>query len=409
MSLINLIVKNKEIFLKLLPYSLLRSLNRKFVISRLNIDAYKNKIPFNKNQNENGINILINKNISSLSLDRSVNILDSLFEKSNISRKKYDYTKTNIQEELQYNVNLFHAGPIAFFTDIQKIDRSVFDGKYNILYFIWELEVPPPTNELILDLFDEIWCLSKYASNCLLKEAEKKKTKVKVMPYYIEANEGNYKRSDFGIDEDKFVILTMHDENSNSGRKNSEGVIDAFKKAFPKENENVVFIIKVANADANTISKLNTKLKEYKNIKIINEKYTEEKLNSLFKISDLFITLPRAEGFGLMMAEAMYLGVAVITTGYSAPLEYSVSDESEAVRLIPYKYIPLKKKDLLYQKGAKWADADLNEAAKSILELYNNPEKRKELAKNGQKLIKEKYSKELRAKRAREAFDEIYI
>ena len=52
--------------------------------------------------------------------------------------------------------------------------------------------------------------------------------------------------------------------------------------------------------------------------------------------ADAYVSLHRAEGYGLTMAEAMMLGKPVIATGYSGNLEFM--DEDNSV-LVPYSKV----------------------------------------------------------------------
>ena len=45
-------------------------------------------------------------------------------------------------------------------------------------------------------------------------------------------------------------------------------------------------------------------------------------VNSLLKDVDVYVSLHRSEGFGLVMAEAMYLGTPVIATAWSGNTEF---------------------------------------------------------------------------------------
>ena len=70
------------------------------------------------------------------------------------------------------------------------------------------------------------------------------------------------------------------------------------------------------------IENIRTKLDGYDNIYFICETLSKTAVNSLTACVDVFVSLHRAEGFGLVMAEAMLLGTPVIatncTSGYSS-------------------------------------------------------------------------------------------
>ncbi len=55
---------------------------------------------------------------------------------------------------------------------------------------------------------------------------------------------------------------------------------------------------------------------------------TRHKIDSLVNLCDAFISLHRAEGFGLAIAEAMFMGKPVIVTNYSGNTEFTLASNS---------------------------------------------------------------------------------
>ena len=113
----------------------------------------------------------------------------------------------------------------------------------------------------------------------------------------------------------------MFDVNSTLGRKNPLGAVKAFKQAFSAKNQNVGLVIKVNNADEAKLAKLKKELEDYNNVYMITEVMEKKRTNRLIECVDVFVSLHRAEGFGLVMAEAMMLGTPVIATNWSANVE----------------------------------------------------------------------------------------
>ena len=82
------------------------------------------------------------------------------------------------------------------------------------------------------------------------------------------------------------------------------------------------------------------------------------------------MSLHRAEGFGLGLAECMALGKPVIGTGWSGNLDFMDADTS---LLVKYNLVELDQDYLPYQKGWHWADTDVNDAAEKMRWVYENP------------------------------------
>ena len=79
----------------------------------------------------------------------------------------------------------------------------------------------------------------------------------------------------------------------------------------------------------------------------------KKEVNSLLADVDVYVSLHRSEGFGLVMAEAMYLGTPVIATNWSGNTEFMNNDTA---CMVGYDLIELDKDYDVFQKGNVWAD-----------------------------------------------------
>ena len=102
---------------------------------------------------------------------------------------------------------------------------------------------------------------------------------------------------------------------------------------------------------------------------------------ALMNCCDCLISLHRSEGFGLTLAEAMFLGKPVIATGDSGNLDFTRDDNSFLVRFrmagVPPGCEP-------YRQGARWADPDVAHAAEQMRFAAQSFETREEKARRGQ-------------------------
>jgi len=83
----------------------------------------------------------------------------------------------------------------------------------------------------------------------------------------------------------------------------------------------------------------------------------------LLRSCDAFVSLHRAEGFGLGMAEAMAYGMPVVATGWSGNMDFMNDRNSFPVR---YELLPLDREDPPYEKGTIWALPDVGHAAEQM-------------------------------------------
>ena len=145
-------------------------------------------------------------------------------------------------------------------------------------------------------------------------------------------------------------------------RKNPLGAIEAFKQAFDRENKQVGLVIKMNRSEQSEkdIENIRTKLDGYDNIYFICETLPKTAVNSLTACVDVFVSLHRAEGFGLVMAEAMLLGTPVIATNWSANTEFM---NRESACMVDYKKTAIEQDIPPFKKGYHWAEADVAQAA----------------------------------------------
>jgi glycosyltransferase involved in cell wall biosynthesis len=246
----------------------------------------------------------------------------------------------------------------------------------NIGLFFWELENLPKKWIKIRHWIDEIWVQSDFLFNIFKKMS----LNVKKIPFQLDIKiNQKLNREYFKLPEKKFIFLFVFDYKSFYYRKNPEGIVHAFKKAF-RNREDVYLLIKTINA--NLFSKERDRLislTEFsKNIKIINKFFSLTEHHSLLNLCDAYISLHRSEGLGLVMAEAMFLGKPVIATNYSGNLEFMNNKNS---CLIKYKKVSVKKYEYIYSHNQKWAEPDINEASKYMKKIKEDKIYNKKISK----------------------------
>lgn len=190
-------------------------------------------------------------------------------------------------------------------------------------------------------------------------------------------------RRDFDLPEYSFIFMTMFDYYSSMTRKNPLATIDAYEKSFGKNNSDVLLVIKTSLSNEFPEEKklLMNRIADNKSIFVFEEIMERDKLYSLMNCCDSFVSLHRSEGFGLTMAEAMYLGKPVIATGYSANIEFMTVNNSY---LVKYNLVKTGNEYSFSTDKDFWADADINHAADLMKYAVEHPEEVKKIALQGQ-------------------------
>ena len=91
---------------------------------------------------------------------------------------------------------------------------------------------------------------------------------------------------------------------------------------------------------------------------------------ALIAAADCYVSLHRAEGYGLTLAEAMAAGRPVIGTAYSGNLEFMTDDTAV---MVPYELVRVPFGCDPYPPTAHWAEPDIAAAAESMRVLAADP------------------------------------
>lgn len=389
--------KVKPLLKKIFPQQLLSNAKNKMLDKQLAGLISEGKEAFVRETYPDGIN-LIGLLRAQMGLGQSSRLLADMIENSKYPLSLYDFKlgsalmssedhtlDDKITDELKYNINLIHINPDEMKLLYTRMDAAAWKKRYNIAFWLWELEEIPESWKTYFPLLDEIWTPSEFISQSLRKVTD---LPVTTIPYCVKAPaESQYTRTYFKLPEDKFLFLAMYDSNSTRERKNPMGVIRAFKKAFSPDDKNVGLVLKVNNAREEDMALLKGMLKDYDNIYYVTEIMSKVEVNSLIKAADVFVSLHRAEGFGLVMAEAMLNGTPVIATNWSSNTEFM--NENVAC-MVDYKFTKLENDCPPYKKGAVWADPDVCQAAAFMKKLYSDRDFYHQLSDDARAFISEK-------------------
>ena len=264
-----------------------------------------------------------------------------------------------LQSANPHPVNVVHLDPPATRDLDYHHGRGFREGKYNIAYWAWELPEFPDAWIPNFGYFDEVWCPSEFVRAAI---AHKSPLPVVTMPHAISfARPTGDHRARFGLPAGKFLFLCLYDLNSYSERKNPRGMIEAFRQSG-LAGTNAALVVKVQNSAANAadFAELQAAVRDLPGTVRLTETRSREEIYQLEAACDGFVSLHRAEGFGLALAECMALGKPVISTNWSAPAEFITAQTGCPVN---YTLTTIAQSRGPYSKGQVWAEPDVTHAA----------------------------------------------
>jgi glycosyltransferase involved in cell wall biosynthesis len=230
----------------------------------------------------------------------------------------------------------------------------------------WEVESFPKSSQAACEIVDEIWAVSNFVKDAISPHTD---TPIFVVPTPIIAPPINeiLDRKAIGLVDGQDYNLFVFDYFSVFRRKNPLDLVSAHIMAFPKQ-EGPTLVIKAINGEfhRNQQDQLKSAVSGRSDIIITDAYLSREQLHSLVNECQAYISLHRSEGYGLTIAEAMSLGKPVIATAYSGNMDFMNPDNSI---LVPFEYVDIGKDAFPYPKDSRWAQPDIEFAAKAMREL----------------------------------------
>lgn len=276
---------------------------------------------------------------------------------------------SHIGDETPYEVNLIFVNPDYLEPAMTSIGHERLGDRHTIACWFWELEKFPDAWRHALNLVDEVMVSTGFIRHAVAAVTDKPVWNVPLP--IAQPPDSGLTRADFGLEEDDFIFLCSFDFNSFLARKNPRAAIEAFRRAFADRRPNVKLLVKSSNGHRHP-EKLRVLLNAVgadERIIIRDEVIDREDFGALQRCVDAYVSLHRAEGFGLGLAECMRLGKPVIATAWSGNMEFMTADNS---CLVDYRLVPVGEDEYLHPEGQRWAEANVDHAAELMRRLVDD-------------------------------------
>ena len=279
---------------------------------------------------------------------------------------------------------LAHCNPPEAIAVLSQRTDHLWATRYRIGYWAYELGELPRGWAAAIPFFHEIWTPSRFVADAVEKSHGGGRTIVRVVPHPVAVDPpplvqpGNR----------PLTFLVMFDARSSLARKNPLGAIRAFQQAFTPDDAGVRLHIKIVASwkEPRRVDALRKAAQAWPNIDLSDTELSDAETLKLFATADCLVSLHRAEGFGLPIAEAMLAGLPVIVTDWSGNVDFTRGASYE----VPGVPVPVEDSSGRYGgTGQSWAEPDMAAAVTQMRRFRDDPAGRAAIARRGQHRIRE--------------------
>jgi glycosyltransferase involved in cell wall biosynthesis len=260
----------------------------------------------------------------------------------------------------------------------RRLGGEIAQAGYKIVYPAWELPRYPEAWARELEHYDEVWGFSRFTRDSLATTVRKPIFHLPLPCHPLVTRQ--FSRRYFGISETAYVFVYFFDLTSYIDRKNPFAVLSAFSKvreARPYADVQLVLKVNNKGADSAGFDRFRAAVAPHKHHTIVIDRtLTDNEVKNLVRVGDAFVSLHRSEGFGLGLGEAMYFGKPVVATGYSGNMDFMGADTA---RIVGHSLVPVREGQYPHAERQVWAEPDVDEAARHMIGLLDDPEAGHEL------------------------------
>ncbi|SDH81364.1 glycosyltransferase family 4 protein [Agrococcus jejuensis] len=262
-------------------------------------------------------------------------------------------------------ITCVNADQVAMLSDRLQLER--IEGKH-IGYWFWEL-AEFPEDAPGLTAVDEIWTATTFTRDAIAAVTD---LPVHVAPLAIPVPDEptSFTRRVLGMPDDRFVLLASFDYLSVPERKNPTAVIDAYVDAFGPD-DGAALIVKSINGalQPDAAERVRAHARGRKDVLFVDGYLSSAQMLGMLELADCYVSLHRAEGYGLNLADAMARRTPVIATAYSGNMDFQTD---ETALLVPYELREVGRGADPYSPTAVWADPDVAAASAAMRRLFDD-------------------------------------
>jgi hypothetical protein len=252
---------------------------------------------------------------------------------------------------------------------LRTIPRRLRKGKRIVGYWWWEYPSFPERWERFVGEFDEVWVSSKF-----IHQAWKDRLGLPVRWVPLDLRDACAIRPSTDdpakdlASSGGLKLLSIFNLGSTLSRKNPAGAIAVFRQLRQSLGADVTLTLKVGGVESHPeryLALLDLGAK-HPGLHVVIGDLSERRLDQLIGDHDVFLSMHRAEGLGLLMAKAMSRQKAVAATRWSGNLDYMTDATSLLIDCTPTTILD---ENMNTTDPVACAEPDVSDAASKILAL----------------------------------------
>ena len=288
---------------------------------------------------------------------------------------------------------VLHENPPSLPWSLLRLPRDLIRGRHVVGYWAWELPVAPPSWRAGLGFVHSVWVPSQFTADALRAMLPGDgRIGLHVVPHPAAVAPpvpSALDRASFGLPADAVIVLVSASLASSFTRKNPLAAIAAFRAAFGDRADRLL-VLKLNHVDhfPDDFAAVQAAVAGAANIRIEPRILPYADRHALTACADILLSLHRSEGFGLVLAEAMLLGVPVVATGWSGNMDFM---DAESAALVDFRLVPARDpRGVMQVPGAIWAEPNIAHAAGHLRRLAEDIEARRALGAAGAAMARAK-------------------
>jgi glycosyltransferase involved in cell wall biosynthesis len=291
--------------------------------------------------------------------------------------------------EAPFAVNLISLTGATMFELGGQLGGDFFAGRYSIGLWFWAGDQLPSGLATMSLPVEELWAPSAHVARALEPLAPSIPVTTIPIPVAPLAT-ASRSRAELGLPDRMFTVCSSVDYVSGFERQNPLAVIEAFRTAFAGDHDARLVLSTInAQRDARRHAELLAAVREDHAIDVRDGADAAADAGALAAACDCYVSLHRAEAFGIDLATAMWLGKPVIATGYSGNLDYMTADNS---MLVDHQLVSIGPGADPYPASGRWADPSPQHAAELLKRLSEDPATAQRLGSRAAKDIRDSHS-----------------